>query len=210
MLNIKCKIYTEYELFMAGKVDWAGFINKIYEAFDKKVNDMVYAAVMEMPSKVKPTTQFNKTGNLDRQTLIELVEDVQTANGTEAVIMGTKTALAKLDAIGDAAWVSDDMKQERYTTGRLGLWEGIRKVEIPQAFALNDTTKKLVDNNKFLIMPVGENKFVKLFNEGDAQIKEVTDGNEKNDKTLEYEYQQKLGVGVIASRKYGTWNIKTN
>ena len=37
---------------MAGKVDWAGFINKIYEAFDKKVNDMVYAAVMAAGDKV--------------------------------------------------------------------------------------------------------------------------------------------------------------
>ena len=31
---------------MAGRIDWAKFVQKIYEAFDKKINDMVYEAVM--------------------------------------------------------------------------------------------------------------------------------------------------------------------
>lgn len=113
---------------MAGRVDWATFIRKVYEAFDKKVNDMVYAAVMSAGNKVLPTSQFTKTGALVKDTLIELVEDVQTANGTEAVIMGTKTALSKLSALTDTQWISNDMKEERNTTGRLGIWEGIRLV----------------------------------------------------------------------------------
>ena len=155
---------------MAGKVDWAAFVQKIYEAYDKKFNDMIYPAVMEAGTKVLPTSQFCKTGALTESTkasLIELVEDVQMANGCEAVIMGTKTALAKLSQLVETQWITDSMKEERHTTGRIGLWEGIRLVEIPQAFANNDTTKKLVDNTKLLVMPVADNKFVKVFNEGD-------------------------------------------
>lgn len=188
---------------MAGKVDWAGFINKIYEAFDKKVNDMVYASLMA--AEAEPTTQFNKTGALVKDTLITLVEDVQTANGVEAVIMGTKTALSKLTALGDTNWISDAMKQERHTMGRLGLFEGIRLVEIPQSFAPNDTTTKLVSNTTLLVMPVVENKFIKIFDEGDAQVKEVSDGKTNMDKTIEYEYQQKMGVATIINRKFGTY-----
>ena len=75
---------------MAGKVDWANFVQKIYEAFDKKVNDMVYAAVMAAGNKVLPTSQFTKTGSLNKDTLLTMVEDVQAANGTEAVIMVQK------------------------------------------------------------------------------------------------------------------------
>ena len=197
------KIYAEYELFMAGKVDWAGFINKIYEAFDKKVNDMVYAAVMATGDKVLPTSQFTKTGTLNKDTLITLVEDVQTANGVEAVIMGTKTALSKLNALADTQWISDSMKEERHTTGRLGIWEGIRLVEIPQSFAPNDTTTKLVANDVLLVMPVADNKFIKIYDEGEAQVKEVSDGNANMDKTIEYEYQQKMGVATVLQRKFG-------
>lgn len=204
------KIYAEYEQFMAGKIDWAKFIQKIYEAFDKKVNDMVAAAVMEAGTKVLPASQFCKTGALSEGTkasLIELVEDVETANGCEAVIMGTKTALAKLNALVETQWISDSMKEERHTTGRVGIWEGIRLVEIPQAFANNDTSKKLVDNTKLLVMPVADNKFIKLFNEGESQIKEVTDSTTNMDMTIEYEYQMKMGVATVIGRKFGMWTI---
>lgn len=202
------KIYAEYELFMAGKVDWANFVQKIYQAFDKKVNDMVYAAVMSAGDKVNPTNQFTKTGTLNKDTLITLVEDVQAANGVEAVIMGTKTALSKLTAISETDWISDAMKQERHTTGRLGIWEGIRLVEIPQSFAPNDTTTKLVDNTKLLIMPVvSDNKFIKIYDEGEAQVKEVSDGDTNMDKTIEYEYQQKMGVATIVNRRFGMYTM---
>lgn len=192
---------------MAGRIDWATFIRKIYEAFDKKVNDMVYAAVMSAGNKVLPTSQFTKTGALVKDTLIELVEDVQTANGTEAVIMGTKTALSKLSALIDVQWISNNMKDERNTTGRLGIWEGIRLVEIPQSFAPNDTTTKLVDNNKLLIMPVADNKFIKIFNEGDAQVRDITDKDVNMDMTYEFEYQMKMGVATVIGRKFGMWTI---
>lgn len=206
------KIYTEYELFMAGRVDWAAFIQKIYEAVDKKFNDTVYASVMGVGTYLTPSSQFNKTGQLTtttKDTLIELVEDVQAATGEEVVIMGTKTALSKLTALADTNWISNSMKEERHTTGRLGIWEGIRLVEIPQAFENNDTTKKLVDNTKLLIMPVGDNRFIKVFYEGEAEIKEVSDGNTNMDKTMEYEYQYKMGVATIVNKKFGMWTIES-
>lgn len=201
------KIYTEYELFMAGKVDWSGFIQKIYQAFDKHVNDMVYAAVMSAGTQVLPTSQFNKNGALDRDTLLTLIEDIQAATGDEVVIMGTKSALAQVSALTPADWITDSMKEERHTTGRVGVWEGTTLVEIPQRFAPNDTTTKLIDPKKLLIMPTGDNKFIKLVYEGDSQIKEITDGTTNMDKTLEYEYQTKMGISTVVGKKFGTWTL---
>lgn len=204
------KIYAEYELFMAGKIDWAGFVQKIYEAFDKKINDMVYEAVMAVGDKIVPTSQFVVTSALDTdayERFITLVEDVQTATGEEVVIMGTKSALSKLNSMREIDWVSDAMKQERHTTGRLGYFEGVRLVEIPQVFANNDTSKKLVDATKLLIMPVGENKFIKLYDEGDAQMTEVTDKDTNRDYSIEAEYQQKMGIATIVGKKFGVWNV---
>lgn len=204
------KIYTEYELFMSGRVDWSGFIQKIYEAFDKKVNDMVYASLMAAGDKLPNKSQFAKTAPLSndtRDTLIELIEDVQAATGNEVVIMGTKAALSKLTALSDVNWISQSMKDERHTTGRLGLWEGTRLVEIAQSFAPNDTSTKLVDNNKLLIMPVADNRFIKIYDEGDAQVKEVSDGSTNMDMTIEYEYQQKMGVATVIGKYFGVWTI---
>lgn len=204
------KVYAEYEMFATGRIDWAQFINKIYEAFDKKVNDMLYAAVMAAGDSVPPTTQFSKTGELNaaaRDTFMTLIEDVQMATGEEVVIMGTRAALAKLSGIGDTDWVSNEMKQERYTTGRLGYFEGIRLVEIPQAFADGDTSKKLVDNTKLLIMPVGDNRFIKMYDEGNGEFYEVTDSMTHQDMTIDAEYQRKLGVATVINKKFGMWKI---
>ena len=136
-----------------------------------------------------------------------LVEDVQMATGEEVVIMGTRAALAKLSGIGDTDWVSNEMKQERYTTGRLGYFEGIRLVEIPQAFADGDTSKKLVDNTKLLIMPVGDNRFIKMYDEGNGEFYEVTDSMTHQDMTIDAEYQRKLGVATVINKKFGMWKI---
>ncbi len=192
---------------MAGRVDWAGFIQKIYEAMDKYVNDMVYSSVMAAGTKVLPTSQFSKSGALNADTLLTLVEDVQAATGDEVVIMGTRSALAKVAALSDVDWISNSMKEERNTTGRLGIWEGVRLVEIPQRFAPNDTTTKLVDPKKLLIMPTGDNKFVKLVYEGDPQIREISDGDTNMDMTMEYEYQVKMGIATVIGKKFGTWTL---
>lgn len=204
------KIYAEYEKFMAGKVDWATFVQKIYEAFDKKVNAMLYEAVMAAGDKVLPDGRFSKTMQIaaeNKEAIIELVQDLESLTGDEVVLMGTRVALSKLDVLTPTEWISDSMKEERHTTGMIGVWEGIRKVVLPQAFEQGSVTNKLVDNNRILLMPTGDNKFIKMYDEGDAQVKEVTDGNTNMDKTIEYEYQQKMGVATVINKKFGQIKI---
>lgn len=206
------KIYAEYEQFMNGDIDWVRFVSKVAEAFDHKINNIVYPSVMAAGNKVLPTAQFVKTGKLEaatKEAFLTLAEDVQAATGDEIVIMGTKSALSKLSKMSDINWISSNMKEEMYTTGRLGLFEGMKLAEIPQVFAPNDTTKKLVDNSKLLIMPMSTEgtKFIKLVMEDDAQVSESTDKDNNMDMTTSYEYAQRMGVATVIGKKFGTWNI---
>ena len=205
-------VYEEFERVMTERADWSKLVTKIYEAMDEYVNGLIYEAVMSAGTQILPgSDQFYKTAALDsaaKSTFITMVEDVQAANrGAEVVIMGTKSALARLSDLADVDWLSAEDKSDRRNMGRLGVWEGTRLVEIPQVFAKNDTTTKMVDPNVLLIMPVADNKFVKLVYEGDSQIKEVTDSTDKNDMTYEFKYLTKLGVATIIGRYFGTWNI---
>lgn len=170
---------------------------------------MLYAAFDSAGTYIPNQSQWNKSGALVKDTLLTLIEDVQAANpGKEVIIMGVKSGLAKLDALADTSWISDSMKEDRHNLGRQGIWEGIRLVEIPQHFAPNDTSSKLVNAKKLLVMPVDpENKMVKLFDEGDAFIKEISDGTINMDATIEYEYQRKFGVGVIFCKYFGVWTL---
>ena len=91
-------IYSEFERLLTGAEDFAKFVTKIYEAVDRYVTETVYRAMMsaaeDLPGGAGGAGQWVKTGALNdstRETLIQLVEDVQMASGaSEVVIMGTK------------------------------------------------------------------------------------------------------------------------
>lgn len=78
-------------------------------------------------------------------------------------------------------------------------------MEIKQGFALGDTTKKLVDDKILFIMPVMDNKFIKLVNRGEDQLREVQDKTLNQDMTYDYRYTFQMGVGVIVNLIFGEW-----
>ena len=207
-------VYSEYEKLLTGLEDFATFVTKLYEAVDRFVNESIYEAFLsaaeQLPGGAGGAGQWVKTGDLSavtKDTFMTLIEDVQMATGMDVVIMGTKSALAKLDGMRNIDWVSSEMKNERYTTGRLGYFEGVRLAEIKQGFKLNDTTQKLVDDKQLFIMPVGDNKFVKVVNEGQPEMRQVQDNVTNQDMTYDFRYMFKLGVGVQIGLRFGVWNI---
>ena len=206
-------IYSEYEKLLTGLEDFATFVTKIYEAIDRFMNETIYQALMDaaekLPGGASGAGQWVKTGDLNdstRSTLVQLVEDVQMATGAnEVVIMGTRSALAKVTGLQNVDWISNSMKEERHTTGRIGMWEGIRLVEIKQGFALNDTTKHLVDDKILFVMPIMDNKFIKVVNEGQPEMRQVQDNTTNQDMTYDYRYMFRCGVGVVINLIFGEW-----
>ena len=207
-------VYSEYERLLTGAEDFATFVTKLYEAIDRFVNESIYQAMItaaeQLPGGVSGTGQWVKTGALDaaeKNVFMQLIEDIQMATGMDVVIMGTKSALSRLEGMQDIDWVSEDMKVQRNTTGRIGYFEGIRLVELKQGFRLNDTTNRLIDDKQLLIMPVGDNKFIKVINEGNPEMRQVNDNTANQDMTYDYRYMFKLGVGVQIGLLFGVYNI---
>lgn len=207
-------VYSEYERLLTGAEDFATFVTKLYEAVDKFVNESIWQAMQsaaaQLPGGATGSGQWVKTGALtaaEKAVFMQLIEDVQMATGMDVVIMGTKTALSRLEGMQDIDWVSEDMKVQRNTTGRIGYFEGIRLVEIKQGFRLNDTANRLVDDKQLLIMPVGDNKFIKVVNEGNPEMRQVNDNTVNQDMTYDYRYMFKMGVGVQINLLFGVYNI---
>lgn len=203
------KIYDEFELFQAGRKDFAAMITAVYKAFDQKVNDMIYESFMSADEKLP--TDLKHTAKLDATTkdqLVEFVQNLETDTGSEVVIIGTRAALSKIVALSDTAWISDEMKKERNTTGLTGYFEGIKLMVLPQVNEVGTRNKKL-DNKKLIMMPMTDNKPIKLVNEGEAYVKQISDGDTNQDMTYEYEFMQKMGVNVVLNQLFGTWTIAT-
>ena len=202
---------ADIDLYLAGRLDWAKFTDACARAFIIKIQNEMYAQVMEASVKLPSTDQFTKTMELsaaNKDTFDTLIDDVSIANDNAPVyIMGTKTALKKLTNLADIDWVTEDQKRQVADMGRLGSYEGVTLIEIPQRFAINDTTTKLVDSTKLLIMPQVEHKFVKFVDVGETEILEITEKAERNDDTMKYEVQRAMGIGTQIGRYFGVWTI---
>lgn len=209
------KIYSDFERVLTGAEDWASFILKVSDAVNRYIFDAVYAALKG--AKDSLGANWVKTGALEaanKETLVKLCQDISMATGSEVVIFGTRTTLSALSAMADVNWAPETIKEEYYRNGGvLGIWEGIRVAEIGQGLkrgaAINSASVEYqVDNNQLYIIPVGvANKFIKVVNEGDSQISQVSDKDTNRDLSYEYEMQFKMGISVILNTVFGVWTV---
>jgi hypothetical protein len=56
-------------------------------------------------------------------------------------------------------------------------------------------------------MPVEDLKFIKLVNEGDTQLSQITDKEANMDMTYTAEMQTKLGVAIMLNSAFGVYDI---
>lgn len=186
---------------MLGTIDWAAFVQKLYSAMDKKINDMIYAAFLDA-DKYLPT-EYVKSGSITQQEILDLASELADVTGREIMIVGTHSAMNKLYSKFDMNWVSEQMKDERNSTGRIGVVNGFRTMTLAQAYEAG-TRRPLLDNSKLMLVPVDSSfKPIKLVNEGDSYFNEVTDRETNMDMTVQAEYMQKFGVGVVINMYYG-------
>lgn len=210
-----CKVGQDIRLFVLGRKSWSDFVDAIPKAYIKMIQDMIYTKFTGAASALPLPAEFQGTGALSPDTkedFDELIENVEMSNdNVPVVIMGTKTALKKINGIvaGTNAinWMADSQKESIAHTGILGDYEGTVLLEIPQRFADNDTSRKLIDNTKLYIMPlVDDNKFIKYINGGETSLEVTEVGATMND-MQSYEVQRLIGVGTLLTRNFGVWTI---
>ena len=178
----------------------------MYEAYDRYVKNTIYDTMVDYSKKLAAT--YKKTGSVSEESLNELCEIVSTATGYPVMIMGTEAALKNVIALQNANYISDAMKNEHYRTGTLGMWEGKELVAIPQVFEKGKIGEYKISNKLIWIMPTTDLKFIKLVNEGDTQLRAITDKDTNMDMTYEQEMMTKLGCAVMLNSAFGVYDIE--
>lgn len=196
------RVYDELERFLKGNVTVEKMFAKMQEGIQKDIDSRVYSSFVGAGTYLP--SAFTETGTFVKDTMIGLVNRVQTATGKTARIVGTKQGLAYLTGAIDNAWISEAMKNERQTTGRIRVWEGIATIEIPQVFTRGTYDFK-IDNKTLFVLSEGE-KFIKLYFEGDTRAMDLKETDTK-DMTLDSQIQTKLGIGVVWSDVFGKYTI---
>lgn len=200
MSTYAIKVYDEFIRFQAGRVDWTELVNAIYEAADKKVNDILYDSFLGLKDMVD--SNLKVTGSVDAEKILELADKVQAITGREVMLVGTRAGLSKVSNLVNSGWISNEMKTERNTTGYVGRFEGLETMVIPQAYN-KDTMKPYYDNKTILVLPKTDDKPIKLVWQGDSVFNESIDSTTNMDATIEAEYQFKMGVSTIIGADFG-------
>lgn len=202
------KVGDDIRLFLTGRKDWGKFVEAVVNAFMRKIQELISAQFASTTNMIPTPSVLTGTGTLVKTQFDALIEKVGAANGTNVVIMGTKTALKNLTALAkvDFADPSDSIKDAVAMTGIIGNYEGTALMEIPQKFKDKALTQVIVPNNKIWIIPATDDKFIKFVDYGETEL-EITEKGATQDDMQSYEVQRRFGVATLMDRYHAVWTI---
>ena len=205
---------ADIDRYLIGQEDWTKLVDAITKAFVEKIQELIFAEILEAPKKLPAQSEFVQTGALsttNRKKFNKILQNVSVANdNADVVIMGTMVALQELENLIDVKWVADSQKEDIAKMGRLGNYGRYTLVEIPQRFARNDVTKSMYKDDTLFVFATGDNKLVDMVDVGETLIEEITDRGTANSNIadiMKYEVQRELGVSTRIGRYFGSWTI---
>ena len=206
------KIGADINRYVLGDVDWSKWVSNIGRSFVAMIQEETYAELIQAVNALP--ARFKGTGTLDATTKASFDDIIQATsaanNGANVVIMGAKAALSKISGLADVNWAAKDQRDNVMNTGNIGIYEGTTLIEIPNRFKDKTFSQYVFDTDKLYIIPVigEEGKFIKMVDEGDIEIFETLERDEKYVSDLQtYEVQRRMGFGLYVGRMFGYWDI---
>lgn len=195
------RVYENLGRLLAGRIDFNKFVDGVAKAFNEYIVSAAYAALAGITANTyNLNSTYVKSGSMDAEALLELVNHVEAATGKKAAIIGTKTAVRKL---GSEVTYSAEQNSDLYNKGYIGKFAGTDVIALEQAHIPGTSDFAHADDALFVI--AADDKPVKVVNEGEGLLID-RDPSVNADLTQEYVYGQGIGVGVICAAKLGYWH----
>lgn len=195
------RVYENLGRLLAGRIDFNKFVDGVAKAFNEYIASAAYTALAGITSNTyNLDSTYVKSGSMDTESLLELVNHVEAATGKKAAIIGTKTAVRKL---GSEVTYSAEQNADLYNKGYIGKFFGTDVIALEQAHIPGTSDFALANDALFVI--AADDKPIKVVNEGEGLLID-RDPSVNADLTQEYVYGQGIGVGVICAAKLGYWH----
>ena len=198
-------------MFATGKIDFATMVDKMYKSIEDYRYNALYAAFMSMDASL-PTNMILQTPVSESTVddIIEHIESVKAATGKEVILVGTRTAISKLQKTVNYNLFSDAMKEEANKNGLLANWEGYECLALSRVnkTGTQESVFSAEDNKKIFVLPVDpEFQPIIRVNEGDVIYTESGFTEQKKDMTVDAELAYQEGVGVVINELFGEIKI---
>ena len=187
-------VYVEFERFLDGVVDWTDLINAIVDGIMEKINLQIQTTLIASFTGLSANMKVQANAFVPSQ-MGQLITNVQ-SYGDNVVIFCTPTFAGTIEET--PGFISDMDKTERREFGRIGKFRGASVVVLPNAFADDGNTTKVLSDQYAIIVATNESKIVKVAFEGDTIVKET----ENSDDSIEFKSYKKFGLTIVYSNFY--------
>ena len=195
--------YEELDRFLKGYITTIEMLNEVREGFAVDMDNRI-ATVFNGMGAYLPS-DFVHNGTYDKDTLIDLIRRVRTANRKNVLVAGSQRAITKIADGTNANWISSAAKDELATSGivvkNLGI--GCDAIVIPDSFIPYTYDFAGADDTLY-VLP--DEQLIKIFYEGDVRAKENSE-QENHDQTIDIQFQHRVGVELVTSNLFAKYTI---
>jgi hypothetical protein len=127
-----------------------------------------------------------------------LIANIQ-SYGDNVVIFCTPTFAGTIEET--PGFITDTDKNERRQYGHVGKFSGADVVVLPNAYADENNSTKVLDDKYAIVVATNESKIVKVGFEGETIIKETDEA----DDSMTFQAYKKFGICIVQSNFYGLY-----
>lgn len=190
--------YEELNRLLSGRINIVEFVDKIKKSFEEKRMNTIYNTFYEGISGLP--APFGETGSYTEDKLLDLIAHVEASTGGDAIIIGTKKALSKVDT----AVISESAKERYNQAGFYGIFNGTPMMAIKQSHKRGTYEFAISDNDIWVV--TSNDKPIKFVTEGDA-IFDTGQAFDNADMTVDIFAGERWGVGIVLNQMYGQYRM---
>jgi len=187
-------VYVEFERFLDGVVDWTDLINAIIDGIMEKINLQIQATLIASFTGLTSNMKVQANAFVPSQ-MGQLITNVQ-SYGDNVVIFCTPTFAGTIEET--PGFITDMDKTERREFGRIGKFRGASVIVLPNAFADDTNTSKVLSDQYAFVIVTNESKIVKVAFEGETIVRET----ENSDMSIDFESYKKFGLTIVYSNMF--------
>lgn len=182
-------VQVAFEEFLDGRVDFAELTQILMDGMDELIYREIAQALMASIDQL-PNANRGQAAGFD-ETIFDRLIATASAYGNPTIYCTYEFAVRIMP---DAAWVSNNMKDERWANGYFTRYKGTPVVILPQSFEDETNAVKVIDPGYCWIIPSGGNdRPVKVVFEGTTHMKD----HDNDDWSRDMQVYMKVGVGVL-------------
>ena len=179
-----------FEEWLDGRVDFADVLDIVMEGLDSCIYIEIEKQLIGAIAHVQAANKVSVTGFVEKK-MDDLIS-IADSYGKAAIYCTYEFAAQMVPAEG---WVSDEMRNQKWSNGYLANYKGHQVIVLPQSYEDETNAVKVIDPSYAYIIPVGAEKPVKIAFEGQTIVDEYTN----YDRSREVQIYKKVGVRAIFS-----------